>query len=187
MFKDKSKVIGQITIQHFRKGKEIKGWQEYKFLHRLRKRFGINFPKVLGITGYWKLKVSYFNLIPSAGLALLAGRIEDSGSPAAATYMAIGTGTTAPAAGNTTLEAEIVDSGLARVAGTTSLVTVNVTNDSAQLVAQWSATGSKAVTEMGILNASSDGALLVRNIFSAYNVVDGDTFKITHRLTFTNA
>jgi len=187
MFKDKTRVIGKITIQHFRDGKEIKGWQEYKFLHRLRKRFGINFPKIFGLTGYRKFGVTYFNLAPTVGLALMAGRIEGSGSPAAATYMAVGTGTTAPAAGNTTLEAEITNSGLARAAGTPTLVKVNVNNDTAQLVKQWSVTGTKAITEMGIFNAASAGTLLVRNTFSAYNVVSGDTFKITHKLTFANA
>lgn len=187
MFKDRAKLVGQITIQHFRKGKEIKGWQEYNFLHRLRKRFGINFPKIFGLTGYRKFGVTYYNLAPTVGLALMAGRIEGSGSPAAATYMAVGIGTNAPAAGNTTLQTEITKSGLARATGTPTLVTVTVANDTAQLVKQWSVTGTKAVTEMGILNAASVGTLLVRNTFSAYNVVSGDTFKITHKLTFANA
>ena len=66
-------------------------------------------------------------------------------------------------------------------------MTVTVANDTTQLVKQWSVTGTKAVTEMGILNAASVGTLLVRNTFSAYNVVSGDTFKITHKLTFANA
>lgn len=115
------------------------------------------------------------NLITSAGKAGAASRLNGSGSEAAFTYLAVGTGTTAAAAGNTTLETEITDSGLARANATASRVTTTVANDSARLVYTWSVSGTKAVTEVGILNASSGGVLLCRQVFSAVNVTSGDS------------
>ena len=100
---------------------------------------------------------------------------------AAFTYLAVGIGTTAADAADTALESEIVDSGLERAAATCSRVTTDVTNDTAQLLKSWSVTGTKAVTEAGALNAASTGTLLGRQVFSAINVVSGDTLQITYK------
>jgi hypothetical protein len=171
---------GTITIRHKRGGREIRGWQEYQILHSIRKYFGINFPKIFGLTGYWKFGVTYRNLVPTAGKGLISGRINGVGSPAAPTVMAIGIGTTSPAAGDTALESEITTNGGEKGSGTATLQTTTVTNDTCRLVKSWTFTGGFAITEMGILN--SVPTLLVRNTFSAYNVVSGDTFEITHNL-----
>ena len=122
------------------------------------------------------------NLMTNAGLALVAGRINGSGSPAAATYIAVGTGTTAAAATDTALVTETTTSGLGRAAGTASLVTTTVTNDTAQVTHDFSVTGSVAVTESGVLNAASTGTLLCRQVFSAINVANGDTLTITWKV-----
>lgn len=122
------------------------------------------------------------NLITNAGLAGLASRINGDGSEAAFTYLAVGTGTTAAATGDTTLETEITDSGLARASATASRVTTSQTNDTAQLVKTWSVTGTKAVTEIGILNAASSGTLLCRQVFTAVNVANGDTLTATYKV-----
>jgi len=174
---DRGEVKGEITIRHIRNGEEVKGFQEYKLFHFLRKHFGIKMPKILLLTGFYKFGVTYSNLIVTAGRGLISGRINGVGAPAAPTYMAIGTGTNAAAAGDTALQTESY-----RVAGTATLVTTTVANDTCQLVGTFSITGSSAITEMGILNAASVGTLLVRNVFSAYNVQNGDTFEITHKL-----
>lgn len=122
------------------------------------------------------------NLITTTGKAGLASRIGGSGAEAAFTYLAVGVGTTAAAVGNTTLETEITDSGLARVNATASRVTTSVTNDTAQLVTTFTVTGTKAVTEAGILNASSVGTLLCRQVFTAVNVVNGDSLQLTYKV-----
>jgi len=134
------------------------------------------------ITGVWSDSRLISNLVVSAGAAGVASRINGAGSEAAFTYIAVGIGTTAAAAGNTTLESEIVDSGLARAAATASRVTTDVTNDTAQLLYTFSVTGTKAVTESGVLNAASAGTLLARQVFSAVNVVNGDSLQITWKL-----
>ena len=125
------------------------------------------------------------NLVVSAGKAGVASRINGVGAEAVFTYLAIGTGTTAPAAGDTALQAEITTGGGARAAATASRITTTVTNDTAQLVYQWAFTASFAVTEAGIFNAASAGTLLARQTFSAINVVSGDRLEITWKVQVT--
>lgn len=122
------------------------------------------------------------NLITNAGFALVAGLTNGSGSPAAATYIAVGTGTNAAAVTDTTLQTESSTSGLSRASATVSLVTTSVTNDTSQMLKSFSVSGTVAVTESGVLNASSTGTLLCRQVFSAINVVSGDTLQITWKV-----
>lgn len=177
---DKNKMYGTLEISV--KGKKV--FQEFRPFHFLRKHFGFNFPKTL-ITGFWTDKAVYRNLITSAGKAGMASRQNGDGSEAVFNYLAVGIGTTAAAVGDTTLESEIVDSGLERATGTASRSTTSVTNDTAELTKTWSVTGTKAITEAGTLNAASNGVLLARNVFSAVNVVSGDDFKLTHKVQYT--
>ncbi len=139
-------------------------------------------PKVPYLLGTWRLSSVKPNLVTNAGKAGVASRINGAGSEAAFTYIAVGTGTTAAAAGNTTLETETTDSGLARANATASRVTTSQTNDTAQLQYTFSVTGTKAITESGVLNASSSGVLLCRQVFSAINVVNGDSLQITWKV-----
>ena len=173
---------GKITIRHFRNGKELRVWQEYRILHFLRKLYGWNIPKIFGLTGYFRFGATYANLVPTAGKGLISGRISGVGSPAAPSYMAIGTGTTAAAAGDTALETEITDGGGARGSATVTLVTTTVTNDTVQSVKSWTFTLAKNVSEMGLLNDATTGTLEVRNVFTAYPMQIGDTLEITHKL-----
>lgn len=122
------------------------------------------------------------NLVTSAGKAGVASRINGSGSEAAFTYVAIGTGTAAAAAGDTALGAEITTGGGERAAGSASRVTTTVTNDTAQLTKTFTFTASFAVTECGVLNATSAGVLLARQVFSAVNVVSGDSIAVTYKV-----
>jgi hypothetical protein len=119
------------------------------------------------------------NLVTNAGMAGIASRINGSGSEAAFTYIAVGTGTNAAAATDTTLQTEITDSGLARAGATASRVTVDVTNDGARLIYTFSVGGTKAITESGVLNDATTGVLLARQVFTAVNVTSGDSLQIT--------
>ena len=126
-------------------------------------------------------KRTVHNLIPTAGKAatagLLVGIVTDFFD-----YLAIGTGTTAAAAGDTTLQTEIASGGGSRAAATLSRVTTSVTNDTAQLVYTWTFSSSFAVTECGVFSASSGGTLLARQVFAALNVASGDTLAITYKV-----
>lgn len=127
------------------------------------------------------------NLIVDAGLAGLASRINGSGAEAAFTYLAVGIGTTAVDHEDETLESEIVAVGLERASATCSRTTTTVTNDTAKLSKTWSVTGTRAVTEVGALNASSVGTLLGRQVFAAVNVNDGDSLQIDYSFSSANA
>lgn len=136
-------------------------------------------PKIPGLMGMWGNEMNISNLVTNAGKAGAASRLNGAGSEAAFTYIAIGTGTTAAAAGDTTLQTEITTNGGQRAAGTTSRVTTDVTNDTARVVVTFNFTGSFAVTEAGLLNAASSGVLLNRQVFTAVNVVSGDSLQVT--------
>jgi hypothetical protein len=170
-----------VTYRVFDKsGKPKKIFKENK-LWKLIKKFlhlDLQIPYFTGNFGYTK---TLANLVTTAGKAGVASRINGDGALAAFTYLAVGVGTTAADAANTTLESEIVDSGLERAAATCSRVTTDVTNDTAQLLKSWSVTGTKAVTECGALNAASTGTLLGRQVFSAINVISGDTLQVTYK------
>ena len=150
--------------------------------NELRARLALYGLRVPFLTGSWVSEMQISNGVPTVGKALVAGRINGSGSPAAATYIAVGTGTTAFNAADTTLETELATSGLSRAAGSVSLVTTDVTNDTAQIVVTYTVSGTAAVTESGVFNASSGPTLLCRQTFSAINVVNGDSLQITWKI-----
>jgi len=137
------------------------------------------FAKIPFLFGHWTQHLSISNLTTTTGKAGVASRINGNGAEAAFTYIAVGTGTTAAAIADTTLETETAASGLSRAAATASRVTTDTTNDTAKLLKSFSVTGTVAVTESGVLNAASVGTLLARQVFSAINVVNGDTLEIT--------
>lgn len=131
------------------------------------------------ITGNWSTSRKIHNLITNAGFAGIASRLNGSGGEAAFTYIAVGTGVTAANVADTTLQTEITGSGLDRVSASVSRVNIDTTNDGARLITTFSVTGSKAITESGVLNAASSGTLLARQVFSAVNVVNLDSLAVT--------
>ena len=114
------------------------------------------------------------NLVVTAGKGYVASRMKDA-SATAMSHMAIGSGTTNPAAGDTALETE-----LGRVALTSTTVSSAVVTYVATFAA---GTGTGAVTEAGILNASSSGTLLCRTEFSVVNNGSADSMTITWTVT----
>lgn len=135
--------------------------------------------------GSWQSSMVISNLVVSVGKAGAASRLNGAGGEAAFTYIALGTGTTAAAAGDTALQTEISTNGGGRANSTASRVTTTVTNDTAQLQNTFTFTGSFAITESGVLNAASVGTLLARQVFSAVNVISGDNLQITWKFAFS--
>ena len=114
------------------------------------------------------------NLVVTAGKGYVASRIKDA-TATAMSHMAIGSGTNNPAAGDTALQTE-----LGRVALTSTTVSAAVVT----YVATFGAgTGTGAVTEAGILNASSSGTLLCRTEFSVVNKGSSDSMTVTWTVT----
>lgn len=124
--------------------------------------------------GNVKQEVVVPNLVVTTGKNLIASRLKDT-TDAAMSHMAIGTGSTAAAAGNTALGSE---------AGRVALTSTTVTTNSVAYVASFGAgTGTGAITEAGLLNASSGGTLLCRTVFSVINKGASDTLGITWTVT----
>jgi hypothetical protein len=115
------------------------------------------------------------NLVVTAGKNWIAGRMYDTGIPDEMSHMAIGTGTTAAAAGDTALGTQ---------AGIVSLTSTTVSTNTVQYVATFGAgTGTGAITEAGIFNAASSGTMLCRTVFSVINKGAADTLGITWTIT----
>lgn len=114
------------------------------------------------------------NLVVTTGKNYIASRMKDA-SATAMSHMAVGTGSTAAAAGNTALGTET-----GRVALTSTTVS---TNNVAYVATFPAGTGTGALTEAGILNASSSGTLLCRTVFSVINKASADTLGITWTVT----
>ena len=155
-------------------------WNETRLGKFLRKRFDFT-NRIPYLTGFYASSLLTHNLITNVGHAGANGRMSNQGSYNPFIYLAIGTGTNAASATDTALQTEITTNGGARASATASQVTTSVTNDTTQLVHTWTFTGSFAVTEEGILDAASTGNLLARQVFSAVNVVSGDSLQDTHK------
>lgn len=119
----------------------------------------------------------------NAGTAIITNRIIQAGT--APKNIGWGIGTTAAAVTDTALvtESAPTTSG-GRTVGTESRVTITVTNDTYQVVGLVTAVSSLAITEAGLFDAVTAGNMLIRGVFSAYNVVSTDTITFTFQLKF---
>ena len=166
------------------KNGQVKPIFQENWLFKFLMKYGIvspRFAKIPLLLGYWSTQKIISNLVTNAGMAGVASRVNGDGAEAAFTYIAVGVGTTAAAAADTTLESETTTAGLSRAAATASRVTTDVTNDTAQLAKTFSATGAIVVTESGVLNAATAGVLLARQVFAAITTANGDSLTITWR------
>ncbi len=116
------------------------------------------------------------NLIVNTGLNFICDRMKDDET--AMTHMALGSGSTAAAAGDTSLGSQLGS----REALDSSTVTANQIVYVASFEAG-DATG--AVTEAGIFNASTGGTMLCRTVFSVVNKAADDTLSVNWTITLT--
>jgi len=119
------------------------------------------------------------NLVVTVGKNFIASSMAKTttNSPAAMTHMEVGTGTTAAAVGDTTLQTVVASS-------RTALTSTTVTTNSVAYVCSFAAgTGTGALTEAGIFNAASAGTMLCRTVFSVINKGAADTLGITWTVT----
>jgi len=122
------------------------------------------------------------NIIVDTGKAEVAGLINEV-TTGGFKYLAIGVGAVAEVATDTALGSEITTGGGERAAAVCSRVTTTVTNDTAQMVKEWTFTAGFSITESGPFDAAAPpGIMLCRKTFSAYNVVSGDKFEVTWQI-----
>jgi hypothetical protein len=125
------------------------------------------------------------NLVVQAGLEYIANRMKndssDTGGKAVMSHMALGSGTTAAASGQTDLVSIL---GSREALDSTTLVSGSL--HKIQYEASFEAgDATGAVTEAGIFNASSSGDMLCRTVFSVVNKAADDTMTVTWTITLS--
>ena len=113
------------------------------------------------------------NLVVTAGKNWVAQRMNNVNT--VMTHMAVGTGTTDAAAGQTALVSEN---------DRNALTSTTVTNNTIIYVATWAAgDATAALTEAGVFDAASGGDMLCRTKFNVVNKAAADSMTITWTIT----
>jgi hypothetical protein len=117
------------------------------------------------------------NLVLTTGKTFIAASMlkTTTNSPVAMSHMAVGSGTTAAAIGNTGMESQLGRVSLASSSSSGAVVTYTASFPAG--------TGTGAVTEAGIFNNSTGGDMLCRTVFSVVNKGADDAMSITWTVT----
>lgn len=173
------------------------GWLCHRLAHGFTRLTGI--PTMLGelairvkrLDGSW---VDYgtvcYRVVTDAGVAYMVDDFDNASGSADISlfnYHGCGTGTNSEAAGDTALQTEsttALNPDSTRGTGTRSQPAANQYRSTGTLTFDASA----AVTEHGLLNqaATGGGTLLDRSVFSAVNVVSGESIQFQYTLTLTS-
>ena len=122
------------------------------------------------------------NLVVNAGLAFIISRMVGT-SKGVMSHMALGSSSTAAAAGQTDLVSML---GSREALDSTTITGTN--NEKVQYVSTFEAgDATGAVVEAGIFNASVGGDMLCRTVFSVVNKAADDTLAITWSITLAAA
>lgn len=131
------------------------------------------------------------NLITEVGMDFIADQIGNTPGTAAANWIALSSDSTAPAAGDTTLQGEITTGGLQRAQGTFTQGTGGE-RDTWTISKTFNANGTHTdVRKAGLFtagvtgtpgNGNDDGIMVAENTFSGVNLASGDTLTITWKI-----
>jgi len=130
--------------------------------------------------GELKITRRVHNLVVDAGENHIADQLSASPGQGAMSHMAIGTGSTAAAFGDTTLGTEIDRNALTSRTDSGNVVTY---------VGTWAAGDgtNSALREAGIFNAASSGTMLARAVYANIDKQSADTLTITWTVTIGTA
>ena len=131
---------------------------------------------VTGKDGQVKEQHEFKNLVVNVGKSFVASRMVGTAANIMS-HMAIGESNTAAAAGDTALGSEV-----GRVALTSGTSASNVVTYTATFPA---GTGTGAIVEAGIFNASSAGTMLCRTVFAVVNKGADDAMSVTWTVTIS--
>ena len=136
-------------------------------------------------TGELKYKIENNNLVVDLGLDEMAEATFGVGGVGTTNFdfIEIGTGTTAPTAGDTTIET----SACARIQDASPDVNSLITGETSVSVISSFDGGTCAggITEAGIFNAISGNQLLARSTFGVVTIGAGDTLNVNYTITIT--
>ena len=128
--------------------------------------------------GEVKEDITVPNIITTVGKAHIAVSMAGT-AQGVMSHMEVGTGTTDPGVGNTTLESAVGSSRTALASWTASSNTIVATCTFA------AGTGTGALTEAGLFNASSSGTMLARTEFSVINKAAADSLTVSWTITIS--
>lgn len=120
------------------------------------------------------------NMILDSGIDLICNALASASQPAACTYIAVGTGTTAVAAGQTALVSE-------KLRKKCNYTHAKGSNYFTAEVTFYAGEATGALTEAGICNAASGGSFFDRVTFPVINKGANDVYTLSFRITFTRA
>jgi len=127
-------------------------------------------------TGALVETVQHENLVVTNGKNFIASRMAGTTS-AVMSHMSVGIGTTA---------ANVADLGLQTEVAIVELSSTTATDNTVTYTATFPAgTGTDTLTEAGIFNAASAGAMLCRTVFPAINKQAADSISITWVVTIS--
>lgn len=131
------------------------------------------------------LGLASMRVVTTAGVNFLVDALQGSVEPEILRYHGVGTGTNAEASGDTALQTEsttIITVDSTRATGT---LTEGASANIFRTVGTVSFDGSGAITEHGVFSqaATGGGTLLDRSVFSAINVISGDSIVFTYDFT----
>lgn len=118
------------------------------------------------------------DVIANSGRAQSAGYLSGEVAQVATYYGNVGTGAGTSGVGDTTL---FTETGSARVAITPTRVTTSFTNDTAQYVFVYTATGSINVTNAGYFTALTSGVLMQKSDHATIPLLAADSIEYTFK------
>lgn len=118
------------------------------------------------------------DVITNVGRAQAAGYLSNTVTQITTYYGNVGTGAGTAAVGDTTL---FTETGTARLAITPTRQTVAFTNDTAQYVFTYTATGSINVTNAGYFTAPTGGVLMQKSDHATIPLQATDSIEYTFR------
>lgn len=130
--------------------------------------------EITGPNGEVKERREIKNLVVSVGKTFIASRMVGT-TAGVMSHMAIGGSSTAAAAGDSTLGAELGRVALASSGSSGAVVTYTASFPAG--------TGTGAVVEAGVLNAAAAGTMLCRTVFPVVNKGADDAMSITWQIT----
>lgn len=125
-------------------------------------------------------------LVVNNGRGIITNRLKGAGTEPLNVGWGTGAGTTAQADSTlftealVTLAAGTTD----HTVGTSTQQTTTTTNDTYQVVATRTATGSGTVTNAGLWDAASGGTLFLKGDFTGIGLVSGDSILFTIKAVF---
>lgn len=127
-------------------------------------------------------------VVTDAGVGYIVDAFQNSVELENMKYHGFGTGGTAEAAGQTALVTELTTQYASDNVRPTGTTTEGASANIYRTVATLSPDATVAITEHGIFSqaAVAGGVMLDRSLFSAINLVSGDSLQITYDATFTS-